>query len=685
VIREANQFRTLFKKYRLRAEFATFSELGMALAEKGLIYEDSIFSHWQKGARIPQNRTVLLKLLEIFIERNAILTLDQANQFLSSAGLGYLSEDELQKIPVKLHTSIFQVPSEIINFSGREDIIKRLINKEDIIGKVVFMHGVAGVGKTALAIKLGHLLKDKFSDGILWYKVEEDNIMDILLSIARIFGEDISNISDKQVRATVVRSLLASKNVLLFLDSAELSEDIHLLIPNSQFSTTIITSQKNYLKTPIDYIDVSLNPFTDKEVLTLFKDVLKEKYSQNNTNTILQVAKKVGSLPLAVHILAQQLQYSKISISQLQTSIQEDKSFFHHMYYEDKNLYSAIAMSYEKLDGKMKSILVSASIFKGKDFSIKSIAYINGLSLSDTTRILQNLADLSLIEHSTKYRYRIHPTIREFVREKLDYPRSSNLIMISILIFIFFAAWWIYLQVFVSKNSFIYLEWAAVYGLMALYGGICGVHTSLKWGGVKTVLGKAIFMFSCGLFAQVFGQIAYSFYRNILHQVPYPSIGDIGFFGTIPLYTYGILLLAESSGIKINIQSFKKKIIALIIPIIMLTIAYVLFLQNYHFDFKNPIKIFLDFASPLGEAIIISIAIITFIFSRTVLDGVIRSKALFILVALVIHFLAEYSFFYNSSTFYPGSYIDFLYLIAYFAMTLALLNLKSLQVNIKNI
>ncbi len=678
MIGDTSRFKILFKKYRLKAEFSTLSQLGIVLAEKGLIYEDSIFSHWQKGSRIPQSRNILLKLLEIFIERKAITTVDQVNDFLVSAGQGYLSEQELQKIPIQFNTSIFQVPSEIINFSCRQDIITRLTHRENIVGKIVLIHGVAGVGKTALAIKLGHLLKDKFEEGVLWYKVEEDNILDILLSIAHIFGEDISSISDKQVRATIVRSLLASKNVLLFLDSAELCDDIHLLIPSSRFCTVIITSQKSSLKIPIDYIDIRLNPFADNEVLALFKEVLKEKYLQSSKKAILSLARRVGNLPLALHILAREVLHSKLPIDQLQTSLDQENPVV-------QNLHATIALSYKKLDSRMKSILASASIFKGKDFSIKSIAYINGLSTSATTAILQRLVDRSLIEHSTKNRYRIHPAIREFVRDKLDYPRSSNLILIAILIFTFFTLWWVYLQLFVDKNNLMYSSFGNTYPLMALYGGICGIHTSRKWGGLKTLLGKAIFMFSIGLFMQVFGQIVYSFYRIILHQANYPSIGDIGFFGTIPFYIYGVLLLAESSGIKIGIASFKKKIVALVVPFIMLAIAYVLFLHNYTLDWKNPIKTFLDFGYPLGEAIYISIAIITFIFSRNVLDGIMRSKAFLILIALFIHFMADYTFIYNSSNFYVGSFIDYIYLVAYFVMTIALLNLKSLQVRVKNV
>lgn len=683
--KESLKFPVLFKKYRLKAELATLSSFGMALAEKGLIYEDSIFSHWQKGTRIPQNRIVLIKLIEIFIEKKAITTLPQANEFLSSARQGYLSEEELENIPIKLHNPIFQVPNEIINFNGREEIIKNLTEKENVFGKVILIHGTAGIGKTVLAIKLGHALKSKFSDGVLWYKVEEDNIMDILLSIARVCGEDISSFKDIKVRTTIVRSLLASKNLLIFLDSGELYENIHLLIPNSSFCTTVITSQKKSIKLTIDYIDVPLQTFNDSEVMSLFNDVLKDKYPKNGNKVILQSAKRLGNLPLALHIFARQLLQSNVSINQIEKIIDRKENIFQDLKYEDKSLHAAIDLSYKKLNSKMKSVLISASIFKGKDFSIDSVGYINGLSHVGAGKVLSNLADLSLIEPSARNRYRIHPEIREFVRKKLDYPRSSYLTSIAIVLFIFFSLWWIYLQIFIDKNNFMYLEFSATYGLMALYGGFCGVHVARKWGGFKTLMGKAIYMFSFGLFAQEFGQIVYSYYAIFLHiNNPYPSIGDIGFAGTIPIYTFGAILLAKSSGIKLNIQSFKNKVLAILIPFTALTATYILILKDYVFDFNDPIKTLLDFGNPLGETVCISIAIIIFIFSRNILDGIMRSKALLLLFALVIQFVADVIYIYKSTEFYPGSYMDFLYLFAYFTMTLALLSLKSLQVNIKN-
>lgn len=294
---------------------------------------------------------------------------------------------------------------------------------------------------------------------------------------------------------------------------------------------------------------------------------------------------------------------------------------------------------------------------------------------------MEKLINLSLVEHSTKNRYRLHPAIRKFVRENLDYPRSSKLLNIAYFMFGFYVLWWLYLQIFIQKTNIQYSIFAGSYGLLAVYGGIFGLHTSFKWGGLRTLMGRAIFMFSLGLFLQAFGQFDYGYYVIFLHiQVPYPSIGDIGYFGTIPFYIYGTLLLSRAAGIKLNIQLFREKLIALIVPVIMLIIGYMLFLRDYSFDWSNPVKVFLDFAYPLGESIFISLAIIIVILSRNIFDGIMRSRAMLILVALFLQFIADYVFLYGSSYYYSGSYMDFLYLISYFIMTIALFNLKSLLV-----
>ena len=87
-------FSELFRRYRLKVEFEKLTDLADAFAQKGYAYEASIFSHWQKGKRIPNKRIILLTLIALFLERGAIRLLSEANEFLESAGHGYLTERE---------------------------------------------------------------------------------------------------------------------------------------------------------------------------------------------------------------------------------------------------------------------------------------------------------------------------------------------------------------------------------------------------------------------------------------------------------------------------------------------------------------------------------------------------------------------------------------------------------------
>lgn len=132
-------FHELFKRYPLRSEFESLSELGNALAEKGLIYEDSIYSHWQKGTKVPSNRHTLLVLLELFIEREALTSEHQINELLSSAGQGYLTSEEKKDLQlnkfIQIHSKVDGLSlvnglrgakkignSEIMYFRGKNEV-----------------------------------------------------------------------------------------------------------------------------------------------------------------------------------------------------------------------------------------------------------------------------------------------------------------------------------------------------------------------------------------------------------------------------------------------------------------------------------------------------------------------------------------------------------------------------------
>jgi hypothetical protein len=221
-----------------------------------------------------------------------------------------------------------------------------------------------------------------------------------------------------------------------------------------------------------------------------------------------------------------------------------------------------------------------------------------------------------------------------------------------------FIAWWLYI---------------------ALIGAVVGLVASKKWGYGKSLVGRALLFFSFGLFAQEFGQLSYSYYLYVLHgEIPYPSIGDIGYFGSVLFYTYGVVLLARASGIKFGLTSMSKKLIAGVVPLALLIASYLFFLKGYEFDFSSAsavLRVFLDFGYPFGQAIYIAIALLTLLFSQKLLGGIMRNKVLMLIAALVVQYIADFSFLeaVKLEKAFPAGANDLMYLLAYALMSLALL------------
>jgi hypothetical protein len=190
--------------------------------------------------------------------------------------------------------------------------------------------------------------------------------------------------------------------------------------------------------------------------------------------------------------------------------------------------------------------------------------------------------------------------------------RKQSLFTIGIFMFLSLSVWWFYINFFfpqVTTNS--KQLFAASYQILALFGTIIGFLMARHWGGYKSLLGKTLIFFSMGLLLQSFGQSVYSYYIFFEKiAIPYPSIGDIGFFGSVLAYIYGVFLLARISGANTSLKKTKNKAWAVLVPLLMLSVSYFFFLKGYQFDWTNKLKVFLDFGYPVGQAFYVSIAIL---------------------------------------------------------------------------
>ena len=264
----------------------------------------------------------------------------------------------------------------------------------------------------------------------------------------------------------------------------------------------------------------------------------------------------------------------------------------------------------------------------------------------------------------------------------------DSAVLFTILLFLVFFLWWFILHFIVRNAPSDDLQlWGACYQLIAWYGAIAGLIISKRWGGYKSYLGKAIIGFSIGLLFQCFGQTVYSFYVYALQQpIPYPSLGDIGFFGSIPFYFYGAFMLARVAGAKFSLRTVSSKVQAVLIPLLMLVFSYLIFLKGYVFDFTQPLKIFLDFGYPLGQALYVSMAILAVSFSWKRLGGVMRFPIMLFVFALIMEYLCDFTFLYEAKigTYYSGGFNDLMYTFSYTLMTMALIYIGHMYKRIQN-
>src|SRR3989344_1131655 len=189
--------------------------------------------------------------------------------------------------------------------------------------------------------------------------------------------------------------------------------------------------------------------------------------------------------------------------------------------------------------------------------------------------------------------------------------RITHLILIYYLIIFVF---WLKIRISGQVDEFENYFFNVVYGGIALIGGIQGLILSFKkWGGYSSMLGRGIMLFSIGLLGEWFGNIVWGYTNIVLKiSVPYPGLADLGFFSIIPLYGWGMIEFARASGVSFTLKTFKGQVQAIAIPFVMVFVSWALFLRGIPLDISDPLKLFLDFGYPGGEAITVSLAILTY-------------------------------------------------------------------------
>lgn len=249
---------------------------------------------------------------------------------------------------------------------------------------------------------------------------------------------------------------------------------------------------------------------------------------------------------------------------------------------------------------------------------------------------------------------------------------------ISIIVFLGLLLWWIRISRFgdvVGTENYLFNLSYFFFNLVGGIGGLFIAHK--KWGGFQSYLGRSLSFLSLGLLGQGFGLLIWTYYNLVLKvEVPYPSLADIGYFSLIPFYGIAMYNFIHASGAKFVVRTLKGKVMVSLLPILFLAGSYYFFVKDVGIDTENLIKTFLDFGYPLGEAITVSMGVVTYLLSREILGGQMKKRIFFVLFALTFQFITEFTFLYTSGTgtYFNASFVDLMYATSYFLMTLGILS-----------
>jgi DNA-binding SARP family transcriptional activator len=150
-----------------------------------------------------------------------------------------------------------QLPAAPRRFSGQDDELDTLSSllEPDAEGSggvvIAALTGMAGVGKTALAVRWAHGIADRFPDGQLFVNLHGFDSAgtpvapaDALHGFLSSLGVPAARIPpDVASRAALFRSLLADRRMLILLDDAMDAEQVRPLLPGSRGCMVLVTSR----------------------------------------------------------------------------------------------------------------------------------------------------------------------------------------------------------------------------------------------------------------------------------------------------------------------------------------------------------------------------------------------------------------------------------------------------------
>ncbi|MFV5993700.1 helix-turn-helix domain-containing protein [Streptomyces sp. NPDC056231] len=299
------------------------------------------------------------------------------------------------------------------------------------VGVVGLITSSAGLGKTTFAVRAAHAVRPSFPDGVFFldlfgmsqHPLAADDALRLLLRALGVADQRIPG--DIEGRASLYRSLLRDKRVLVVLDDAASEEQVRPLLPGGGACRVLITTRR--LLAGLEGVRrLVLGPLPLPEAKELLTGILGERSASDEESALTLLAELCGGLPLALRIIGNRLvSRPGWDAAELAARLADEERRLDQFKAGDLKIANAFGMSYEQLADCARLVFRRLAAVPGRDFDATLAAVAGGLPIEDTWDALDDLVDLGLLQDSTAGRYRFHDLVRLFARERLREEESA--------------------------------------------------------------------------------------------------------------------------------------------------------------------------------------------------------------------------------------------------------------------